>query len=77
MRTTGITEAKCPKAGDSKADVIKRDTVNDDYCRVERPHRCHRLFAGGMSAGIERDVMRRGHAVAGSSERPPENAAPQ
>ncbi len=73
MRTTGITEAKCPMAGDSKADVIERDTVYDGYCRVER----HRLFAGGVSAGIEREVMRPGHAVAGRPERPPEKAAPQ
>ncbi len=77
MRTTGMTEAKCPKAGDGKVDVIKRETVYDGYCRVERPHRHHGLFAGGRSAGIERKVMRRGHAVAGSSERPTEKAAPQ
>ena len=51
-------------AGDGKVEVIKRETVYDGYCRVERLRLRHRLFAGGMSAEIDREVVRRGHAVA-------------
>ena len=51
-------------AGDGKVDVIKIETVYDGYCRVERLRLRHRLFAGGMSAEIDREVVRRGNAVA-------------
>lgn len=51
-------------AGDGKVEVIERETVYDGYCRVERLRLRHRLFAGGMSAEIDREVVRRGHAVA-------------
>lgn len=51
-------------AGDGKVEVIKRETVYDGYCRVERLRLRHRLFAGGMSTEIDREVVRRGHAVA-------------
>lgn len=51
-------------AGDGKVDVIERETVYDGYCRVERLRLHHRLFAGGMSAEIDREVMRSGHGVA-------------
>ena len=51
-------------ASDRKVEVIKRETVFDGYCRVERLRLRHRLFAGGMSAEIEREVVRRANAVA-------------
>ncbi len=51
-------------AGDRKVEVIKRETVFDGYCRVERLRLRHRLFAGGMSAEIDREVVRRANAVA-------------
>ena len=51
-------------AGDGKVDVIERETVYQGYCRVERLRLRHRLFGGGMSAEIDREVLRRGHAVA-------------
>lgn len=51
-------------AGDGKVDVIKRETVYDGHCRVERLRLRHRLFTGGMSAEIDREVVRRWHGVA-------------
>ncbi len=50
-------------AGDGKVDVIERETVYDGYCRVERLRLRHRLFAGGMSAEMDREVPRRGHVA--------------
>lgn len=64
IRTTAITEVSSPTAADGKVEVIERETVYDGYCRVERLRLRHRLFTGGMSAEIDREVMRRGHAVA-------------
>ena len=51
-------------AGDGKVEVIERETVHEGYCRVERLRLRHRLFEGGMSGEIDREVVRRGHAVA-------------
>ena len=41
-------------------EVIERTTVYQGYFRVDR----YRLFAGGMSAPIDREIFERGHAVA-------------
>lgn len=43
--------------------VIERATMHDGYASVERVKLRHRLFAGGWSKPVTREVVRRGHAV--------------
>ena len=45
-------------------EIIERATVYQGYFRVDRYRLRHSLFAGGMSAPIEREIFERGHAVA-------------
>jgi ADP-ribose pyrophosphatase len=42
---------------------IKQTTVFQGYFRVDKYRLRHRLFEGGMSRPIEREVFERGHAV--------------
>jgi ADP-ribose pyrophosphatase len=44
-------------------DIIERITPYRGYFRIDRYRLRHRLFAGGMSAEITREVFERGHAV--------------
>jgi ADP-ribose diphosphatase len=44
--------------------VIERSVAYRGYVRVERYRLRHRLFAGGWSGEIVREVIERGHAVA-------------
>ena len=45
-------------------EIIERAAVYQGYFRVDRYRLRHRLFAGGMSMPITREVLERGHAVA-------------
>lgn len=45
-------------------EIIAHDTVCQSYFRVDRYLLRHRLFDGGMSTEIHREVFERGHAVA-------------
>jgi ADP-ribose pyrophosphatase len=45
-------------------EIIERRTVYQGYFRVDRYRLRHKLFAGGMSAEITREVFERGHAAA-------------
>jgi ADP-ribose pyrophosphatase len=45
-------------------EILSRDTVFQGFFRVERFHLRHRLYAGGWSEEIEREVFERGHTVA-------------
>jgi ADP-ribose pyrophosphatase len=45
-------------------DIIARDTVFQGYFRVDRYRVRHRLFGGGWSGTITREVFERGHSVA-------------
>lgn len=45
-------------------EVVERRTVFQGYFRVDRHRLRHKLFAGGMSAEITREVFERGHAAA-------------
>lgn len=47
----------------SDVDVIERETVFQGYFRVDRYRLRHKLFAGGWSSEISREVFERGHAV--------------
>ena len=47
----------------SDVDVIERETVFQGYFRVDRYRLRHRLFAGGWSDEMTREVFERGHAV--------------
>lgn len=44
-------------------DILSRDTVYQGYFRIDRYRLRHRLFRGGMSKEIRREVFERGHAV--------------
>ncbi len=48
-------------AGDVR--VRKKETPFRGYFRVERYHLRHRLFEGGWSDAMTREVFERGHAV--------------
>jgi ADP-ribose pyrophosphatase len=45
-------------------EIVERETVYRGYARVERWTLRHRLFAGGWSAPLSREVIDRGHAAA-------------
>ena len=45
-------------------EIVARETVYRGYTRVERWTLRHRLFAGGWSAPLSREVIDRGHAAA-------------
>lgn len=45
-------------------EIIQKDTAYKGYTRVERWRLRHRLYAGGWSAPIQREVIDRGHAAA-------------
>ena len=44
-------------------DIIEKTAVYNGYFRINRYRLRHGLFAGGMSAPIQREVFERGHAV--------------
>jgi len=44
-------------------EILKREVGYDGYLRVERIELRHRLFAGGQSAPVVRELVERGHAV--------------
>lgn len=48
----------------SDVDVIERETVYQGYLKIHRYRLRHRLFAGGWSGEMVREVMERAHAVA-------------
>jgi ADP-ribose pyrophosphatase len=47
-----------------KIEIIKRERAYDGYFKIDRCRLRHRLFSGGTSAEIMREVFERGHAVA-------------
>ena len=47
----------------SDVEVIERKTVFQGYFRVDRFRLRHKLFAGGWSSEMSREVFERGHAV--------------
>lgn len=51
-------------ADDGRIEVIRKETVYHGYVRVDRYQLRHRLFHGGMSGELTREVGERGHAVA-------------
>lgn len=50
--------------GREDVEVLKRETAYQGYYRVDRYELRHRLFAGGIGAPIDREVLERGDAVA-------------
>jgi len=48
----------------SDVEVVERTTLYEQYFRVDRYLLKHRLFEGGWSGDISREVFERGHAVA-------------
>ncbi len=47
-----------------EVEIIERTTAYRGYFRIDRYRLRHRLFAGGMSPPVMREVFERGHAVA-------------
>lgn len=45
-------------------DIVARDTVFQGYFRIDRYRLRHRLFGGGWSETVTREVFERGHAAA-------------
>ncbi len=45
-------------------EIVARETAYQGYFRIDRYRIRHRLFAGGISPEIRREVFERGHAVA-------------
>ena len=50
--------------GEDDVEVESRETVFSGYFRVDQYRLRHRLFAGGWSGTVGREVFERGHAVA-------------
>ena len=48
----------------SDVEILERQTAFQGYFRVDRYRLRHRLFAGGWSEAITREVFERGHSVA-------------
>lgn len=53
-----------PRFDVNDVDIIARDTVFRGYFRIDRYRLRHRLFDGGWSDVITREVFERGHAAA-------------
>ncbi len=53
-----------PIMPDDDIDLIKRETPFEGYFRIDRYTVRHRLFAGGMTGDVVREVFERGHAAA-------------
>lgn len=47
-----------------KVEIVERERAYDGYFKIDRWRLRHRLFDGGMSTEIRREVFERGHAVA-------------
>ena len=47
----------------SDVELIERKNLSDRYLHLDRVTVKHRLFAGGWSAPVSREIIRRGHAV--------------
>ena len=47
----------------SDVDLVERKNLSDGYLHVDRITVRHRLFAGGWSEPVTREIIRRGHAV--------------
>ncbi len=58
-----IGRAEGPTA-DEGVEILGRERVYDGFFRVERLRLRHRLFAGGWSGTISRELFERGHAAA-------------
>ena len=50
--------------GREDVEVLSHETLFQRYCRLDLYVLKHRLFAGGQSAPVYREVLERGHAVA-------------
>ncbi len=50
--------------GVDDVDIVARDTVFHGYFRIDRYRLRHRLFGGGWSEVVTREVFERGHAAA-------------
>jgi ADP-ribose pyrophosphatase len=55
--------AKPPTSKPSAVEIVEKTAVYNGYFRINRYVLRHALFAGGMSAPIQREVFERGHAV--------------
>ena len=44
-------------------EIIARETLYDGFFSLERYRFRHRLFNGGMSGEVSREIFERGHAV--------------
>ncbi|MBI1774685.1 MAG: NUDIX domain-containing protein [Proteobacteria bacterium] len=52
-----------PEAETAGYAILSKETVFKGFFRVDRFHLRHRLFAGGWSQEIEREIFQRGHAA--------------
>ena len=48
----------------SDVEILGREAAYDGYLKIQRLRMRHRLYAGGTSGEIAREVIERGHAVA-------------
>jgi ADP-ribose pyrophosphatase len=48
---------------DDGVEILQRETIHRGFFRLERYRLRHRLFAGGWSAPMEREIFERGHTV--------------
>jgi len=53
-----------PGAGPRPVEIIEQDTPYRGYFRIDRYRLRHRMFAGGWTGPIAREVFERGHAAA-------------
>ena len=50
--------------GPDDLEILERERVYDGYFKMDRYRFRHRLFGGGWSGTVQREVFERGHAVA-------------
>jgi ADP-ribose pyrophosphatase len=51
------------KFGSDDVEILERETLCQNYFRIDRYRVRHRTFAGGWLGPVEREVFERGHAV--------------
>lgn len=57
------TETEYPLFGHADLEILDRTTVFQGFFRLERYTMRHRLFKGGWSEPVQREIFERGHAV--------------
>jgi len=59
-----MTKEYFQPSSEKDVEVIDKELVYDGFFRIHRIHLRHRLFGGGWSDVLEREIFERGHVAA-------------